>query len=124
MHRDIKPHNILFDLEKKTLKIIDWGLSEFYKPGEKFNVRVAARYYKAPELLLENVHYDYSVDIWSLGCIFAAVIFQQEVFFPGKDDADQLVTIAKVVGTDEIYDYLESFGGAKMSATVHEQLGR
>lgn len=35
MHRDLKPDNLVFDTAKKdaTLKIIDFGLSTFYKPG-------------------------------------------------------------------------------------------
>jgi casein kinase II subunit alpha len=43
--------------------------------------------------------YDYSLDIWSLGCMFAGMIFQKEPFFQGKDNYDQLVKIAKVLGT-------------------------
>lgn len=123
MNRDVKPHNMLFDVARRTLKVVDWGLAEFYKPGKDFNVKVAARFYKAPELLLENAHYDYSVDIWSLGCILAAFIFQQEVFFQGKDDADQLLSIAKVVGTDELYEYVANWE-LKIHAGLYDQLGK
>ena len=30
MHRDVKPHNIMIDHEKRQLRLIDWGLAEFY----------------------------------------------------------------------------------------------
>ena len=30
MHKDLKPSNIMIDHEKRSLKIIDWGLSQFY----------------------------------------------------------------------------------------------
>jgi len=123
MHRDIKPHNLMYDLSNGTMKLIDWGLSEFYFPNREYNTRVAARFYKAPELLLENTKYDYQIDIWGLGCIFAAVLFQQEVIFQGKDDTDQVVQIAKILGTDEIYEYAIS-QGLKISPTLHEQLGK
>lgn len=33
IHRDIKPYNIMFDSEKKDLRVIDWGLAEFYLPN-------------------------------------------------------------------------------------------
>ena len=33
MHRDVKPQNIIVDPKKKILKLIDWGLAEFYHPG-------------------------------------------------------------------------------------------
>lgn len=48
MHRDIKPQNIMFDADKKVLKVIDWGLAEFYFPSKEYNVRVASRYFKSP----------------------------------------------------------------------------
>ena len=28
------------------LRLIDWGLAEFYHPGQEYNVRVASRYFK------------------------------------------------------------------------------
>lgn len=46
MHRDLKPQNITYDIKTKELKIIDWGLAEFYFPSKEFNVRVSTRYYK------------------------------------------------------------------------------
>lgn len=32
MHRDIKMSNIMIDRENKQLRLIDWGLAEFYVP--------------------------------------------------------------------------------------------
>ena len=40
MHRDIKPQNVVIDHEKRKLRIIDWGLGEFYLPEKDYNVRV------------------------------------------------------------------------------------
>lgn len=37
----------------------------------RYNVRVASRYFKGPELLVDLQDYDYSLDMWSLGCMFA-----------------------------------------------------
>ena len=39
------------------LRLIDWGLAEFYHPGREYNVRVASRYFKGPELLLDHQEY-------------------------------------------------------------------
>lgn len=109
IHRDVKPHNIMIDHENRKLRLIDWGLAEFYHPGQEYNVRVASRYFKGPELLVDLQVYDYSLDIWSLGCMFAGMIFQKEPFFQGKDNYDQLVKIAKVLGTDELFAYIEKY---------------
>ncbi|XP_065520985.1 casein kinase II subunit alpha-like isoform X1 [Lathamus discolor] len=46
MHRDVKPHNVMIDHEHRKLRLIDWGLAEFYHPGQEYNVRVASRYFK------------------------------------------------------------------------------
>eukprot|EP01033_Poteriospumella_lacustris_P003476 gene3474-2567_t len=109
MHRDVKPHNVMIDHEKRQLRLIDWGLAEFYHRGQEYNVRVASRYFKGPELLVDFQEYDYSLDMWSLGCMFAGMIFKKEPFFHGHDNYDQLVRITKVLGTDELFDYLEKY---------------
>jgi len=109
MHRDVKPHNIMIDHANKKLRLIDWGLAEFYHPHQDYNVRVASRYFKGPELLIDLQTYDYSLDMWSLGCMFAGMIFQKEPFFQGKDNYDQLVKIAKVLGTDDLFAYVEKY---------------
>eukprot|EP00999_Lentomonas_sp_LEN2_P002849 NODE_713_length_1243_cov_92.874552_g674_i0.p1 GENE.NODE_713_length_1243_cov_92.874552_g674_i0~~NODE_713_length_1243_cov_92.874552_g674_i0.p1 ORF type:complete len:234 (+),score=29.39 NODE_713_length_1243_cov_92.874552_g674_i0:438-1139(+) len=109
MHRDVKPHNIMIDHTQKKLRLIDWGLAEFYHPGTEYNVRVASRYFKAPELLVDFQEYDYSLDMWSLGCMFAAMIFRKEPFFHGYDNYDQLVKITRVLGTDALNSYLEKY---------------
>uniref|UniRef100_A0A672KUH8 non-specific serine/threonine protein kinase n=1 Tax=Sinocyclocheilus grahami TaxID=75366 RepID=A0A672KUH8_SINGR len=53
--------------------------------------------------------YDYSLDMWSLGCMLASMIFQKEPFFHGQDNYDQLVRIAKVLGTEELFSYLNKY---------------
>lgn len=109
MHRDIKPHNVMIDHKKKKLRIIDWGLAEFYHPKTEYNVRVASRYFKGPELLVNMRDYDYSLDLWSLGCMFAGMIFLTHPFFHGRDNFDQLVKIAKVLGSEELDAYLKKY---------------
>lgn len=91
------------------LRLIDWGLAEFYHPGMAYNVRVASRYFKGPELLVDYQTYDYSLDMWSLGCMLASMIFRKEPFFRGDDNYDQLVKIVKVLGTDSFTSYLEKY---------------
>ena len=109
IHRDVKPHNVMIDHERRQLRLIDWGLAEFYHPGFEYNVRVASRYFKGPELLVDLMDYDYSLDMWSLGCMLAGIVFRKEPFFYGHDNYDQLVKIAKVMGTDDLYAYLSKY---------------
>lgn len=118
------------------LRLIDWGLAEFYHPDTKYHIRVGSRYFKGPELLVGYEKYDYSLDIWSVGCILASMvslglqticftdsftallltnvtllqIFRKENFFRGRDNEDQLLRILKVLGTDSFERYLEKYG--------------
>jgi casein kinase II subunit alpha len=48
MHRDVKPHNVMIDHEQRKLRLIDWGLAEFYHPSKEYNVRVASRLFLSP----------------------------------------------------------------------------
>lgn len=132
MHRDVKPQNIIVDPKNKVLKLIDWGLAEFYIPGQDYNVRVASRYFKGPELLVDNTFYDYSLDIWSTGTMFASMvfivfilcqIFLKEPFFQGNDNYDQLVKITRVLGTDDLLAYIKKYD-LKLDSAYDKILGK
>jgi casein kinase II subunit alpha len=105
------------------LRLIDWGLAEFYHAGTEYNVRVASRYFKGPELLVDFQEYDYSLDMWSLGAMFASMIFRKEPFFHGNSNSDQLVKIAKVLGTEDLFDYLDKYD-IELDAQYDDILGR
>ena len=81
---------VMFEGDWLQLRLIDWGLAEFYHPNQEYNVRVASRYFKGPELLVDYQYYDYSLDMWSLGCMLASMIFRKEPFFHGHDNYDQV----------------------------------
>ena len=68
------PRNSFILIATVQLRLIDWGLAEFYHPKTEYNVRVASRYFKGPELLVDFQEYDYSLDMWSYGCMFASMV--------------------------------------------------
>lgn len=74
IHRDIKPHNVLYNFEAQKMKIIDFGLSELYCQGKQMSPNVASRYFKSPELLLGLSNYHYAIDVWAAGIIFASIV--------------------------------------------------
>lgn len=47
VHRDLKPENLLMD-HNKNIKIVDFGLSNQYKPGEKLKTACGSPCYAAP----------------------------------------------------------------------------
>ena len=109
MHRDVKPLNIVIDHPNRDLRLIDWGLADFYKPDQEYNVRVASRYYKGPELLVEDKKYNYSLDMWAVGCTLAGFLFKMDTFFKGSDNNDQLVKIVDTMGTANLLEYMRRY---------------
>jgi len=87
------------------LMLVDLGLADFYHPGRAYNVRVASRHYKSPELLIGYEEYDYSLDMWAFGCILVGLLFRKEPFFHGKDNDDQLGQIVSVLGIRDFLRY-------------------
>lgn len=120
-HRDIKPHNVMIDHEARVLRVIDWGLAEYYIHGEALNCGVATRHYKGPELLVGYRHYDYSLDIWCVGCVLAGMLFRTDSFFPGSSNEDQLLRIVAVFGTGALYRYVDKYRG-QIPRSVQPQL--
>lgn len=53
---------------------------------------MSTRWYRSPELLLGDLHYDYALDIWSVGCIFAEIVSGQPLF-TGINNTDQVIQI-------------------------------
>lgn len=123
MHRDVKPRNVLIDKTDMSLMLIDLGLADFFLPGMQYNVRVASRHYKSPELLLGNENYDYALDLWGVGCILAGLLFRREPFFRGKDNMDQLGTIIAVLGTADLHAYI-SKANIVMNPEIREVIAK
>jgi serine/threonine protein kinase len=91
MHRDIKPRNVMIQRSSNSaarqprLTLIDLVLADLYQTGRAYNVRVASRHYKAPELLLGDTFYHGpAVDIWAFGCLLASLLSNREPFFRGR----------------------------------------
>lgn len=109
IHRDIKPHNFLINTNTTKATLIDWGLAEFYHPGKEYHLRVGTRLYKPPELLLGMKQYDYSLDMWMTGAMFAGIIFKHEFFFLSQDDSQQLALYLHTLGSRAIMDYVKKY---------------
>lgn len=109
MHRDVKPQNVVIDHDNQVLRLIDWGLAEFYHPNTEYNCRVASRYFKGPELLLNMRDYDYSTDMWSFGATFAGLIYVVHPFFNGSDNLDMIDKQARVMGSEDFFQYMKKY---------------
>lgn len=97
MHRDLKPENFLFANKKETaaLKAIDFGLSVFFKPGERFNEIVGSPYYMAPEVLKRD--YGPQIDVWSAGVILYILLCGVPPFWAETEQGVALAIMRSVV---------------------------
>ena len=99
IHRDIKPANIMLSHSTGIMKVIDYGMAkEIEFEDRPMTNEVGSLYYRAPELLLGSKRYDFSVDVWSLGCVFYEML-TRKVLFKGENQLDQVKKIFKVTGT-------------------------
>ncbi|CAL1525993.1 unnamed protein product, partial [Lymnaea stagnalis] len=97
LHRDLKPQNLLIDMEG-NIKLADFGLARaFGVPVRTYTHEVVTLWYRAPEILLGSRFYSTPVDVWSLGCIFVEMV-RRQALFPGDSEIDQLFRIFRTLG--------------------------
>ncbi|XP_039679979.1 serine/threonine-protein kinase NLK-like [Perca fluviatilis] len=98
LHRDIKPGNLLVN-SNCVLKICDFGLARVEELDESRHMtqEVVTQYYRAPEILMGSRHYSNSIDIWSVGCIFAELLGRR-ILFQAQSPIQQLDLITDLLG--------------------------
>ncbi|KAK5316054.1 hypothetical protein LTR93_009382 [Exophiala xenobiotica] len=114
MHRDLKTSNLLLN-NRGEIKLADFGMARYAgNPPPKLTQLVVTLWYRAPELLLGAEEYDFEIDIWSIGCIFAELL-TRDPLFQGKNEVDQLSQIFALLGTptNETWPGFRSLPNAK-----------
>jgi len=100
LHRDLKPANCLL-LKDGTVKIADFGLGrQLEKDQGMAHSRVGTPLYMAPEILLSQA-YDYSSDVWSMGCVLYELCTLTSPFKSPTAQENDLVHVVKRITTDE-----------------------
>ena len=129
-HRDIKPQNILVDPDTQVLKLCDFGSAKSVKINEESVSYICSRYYRAPELILGATAYTKSVDIWSIGCVFAEILLRDPIFKTSKSKY-MFAQFIKVLGKPTPHEiismngkstYDESFNSIKQKDTLKSML--
>lgn len=87
-HRDLKPENILMmsKEEDSEIKLVDFGLTKTFGPGETCKEPYGTLCYVAPEILMQKP-YDKAVDCWSLGVIIY-MLLGRHLPFDSQDDKE------------------------------------
>jgi len=75
VHRDLKPENLLLTKDH-VLKIIDFGLSNYFKEGQEdlLATPCGSPCYASPEMVSGNKYNGFKIDIWSTGIILYAML--------------------------------------------------
>jgi len=98
LHRDLKPQNLLIS-RAGALKLADFGLARAIGiPVRGYSHEVVTLWYRPPDVLLGSRKYSTSLDLWSVGCIFAECA-NGRALFPGSSESDQLRRIFELLGT-------------------------
>lgn len=74
VHRDLKIENILVEERTGTIKLLDFGLSNFYRPEDSLSTFCGSLYFAAPELLCGQLYTGPEVDVWSLGIVLFVLV--------------------------------------------------
>lgn len=116
LHRDLKPQNLLVD-SNGVIKLADFGLARAIGiPVRVYTHEIVTLWYRAPEILLGSQRYSMSVDIWSIGCIFAEMALKKPLF-QGDSEIDELFRIFRILSTptEEIWAGVTSLPDFKPS---------
>lgn len=99
VHCDLKPENIvLVDDFTMRVKVIDFGSASFLN-NQSYDL-LQTKPYRAPEICF-GCNFDYSADIWSLGCVLYELM-TFNVLFPYKTVQENL---AKALSINHVYDF-------------------
>ena len=108
-HRDLKPENLLLSQNKKSIKIIDFGLSNFFENGNNcLETPCGSPSYASPEIIRGEVYDGFKIDIWACGIILFAMLCG---YLPFDDDEEE----EKVEQDDKKYFSQSNVGGEEKS---------
>lgn len=97
IHRDIKPENIVYNPQKDSWCLTDFGLSREVTPIENryMTPQMVTLWYRSLSILENSTQYGTEIDLFSLGCV-ALEILSGEILFPGKESNQHELVSTKI----------------------------
>ena len=97
VHRDLKPENIVYNPQKDTWCLTDFGLSREVPPIESryMTPQMVTIWYRSLSILENSTQYGTEIDLFSLGCV-GLEILSGEILFPGQKHNQHELVRAKI----------------------------
>ena len=87
-HRDLKPENLLL-IDNKIIKIIDFGLSNYFNGEHNLETPCGSPSYASPEIIKGETYNGFCIDIWASGIIMFAMLCGYLPFDDDEEDKDE-----------------------------------
>eukprot|EP00668_Euglena_longa_P031893 GGOE01041162.1.p1 GENE.GGOE01041162.1~~GGOE01041162.1.p1 ORF type:complete len:372 (+),score=86.71 GGOE01041162.1:52-1167(+) len=80
LHRDLKPSNVFLSMNKKVVKLGDFGISTILRGSQALaKTQCGTPYYFSPEVC-QKKPYDHKSDVWALGCLLYEMLALRRPF--------------------------------------------
>ena len=89
VHRDLKPENLLLG-KGNILKIIDFGLSNFFNGKNLLSTPCGSPCYASPEMVSGQRYNGYMIDVWSTGIILFDMVIG---YLPFEDNNNEILFV-------------------------------
>lgn len=135
-HGAISPCTVLLQ-ENCKIKIGDFSSAKYVAAGynkadEEIEDCYMTRWYREPSFLIHKDSFDYPMDLWSIGCVFAE-LFSKRPLFPGTCYTNQLQVICKRLGIrspeefgthcrKEVFQLIQRFCGNTEESRISDHL--
>ena len=87
VHRDLKPENLLISGDN-LLKIIDFGLSNYFDGKKLLSTPCGSPCYASPEMVSGNNYNGFNIDVWATGIILYAMLCG---YLPFEDNDNEIL---------------------------------
>ena len=104
LHADLKPENLLVNMEKESHSFVITDLGTACVIGDREFSYLQTSHYRSPDIILQHKSWNEKIDVWSLACILYELITGRYLF-SGETEGDYMTAFIETIGVPP-YEYL------------------